>query len=164
MSALGVIELPVAPPGPPGTRSGAPPRAPPGAPPFHRALEGELARTAHAEGHHRGSPGAGTSRPRAKSARDTDGRDSQGAQEAVSAGPRQPATGRAGVPEDAAGQPPAGQPSAQVWLVDPRRQLLTALGSEYVEKFAYNLDGVQAMMAMAPRTPSQSVKLGIKEL
>ena len=42
--------------------------------------------------------------------------------------------------------PPAGQPSAQVWLVDPRRQLLTALGSDYVEKFAYNLDGVQAMM------------------
>jgi len=42
--------------------------------------------------------------------------------------------------------PPAGQPSAQVWLVDPRRQLLTTLGSEYVEKFAYNLDGVQAMM------------------
>ena len=43
-------------------------------------------------------------------------------------------------------KPPAGQPSAQVWLVDPRRQLLTTLGSEYVEKFAYNLDGVQAMM------------------
>ncbi|UXA04562.1 type VII secretion protein EccCa [Mycobacterium sp. SMC-2] len=42
--------------------------------------------------------------------------------------------------------PPAGQPSAQVWLVDPRRQLLTALGPDYVEKFAYNLDGVQAMM------------------
>ena len=42
--------------------------------------------------------------------------------------------------------PPAGRPSAQVWLVDPRRQLLTVLGSEYVEKFAYNLDGVQAMM------------------
>jgi ESX secretion system protein EccC len=42
--------------------------------------------------------------------------------------------------------PPAGQPSAQVWLVDPRRQLLTVLGSDYVEKFAYNLDGVQAMM------------------
>lgn len=40
----------------------------------------------------------------------------------------------------------AGQPSAQVWLVDPRRQLLTTLGSDYVEKFAYNLDGVQAMM------------------
>ena len=42
--------------------------------------------------------------------------------------------------------PPAGQPSAQVWLVDPRRQLLTTLSSDYVEKFAYNLDGVQAMM------------------
>jgi len=42
--------------------------------------------------------------------------------------------------------PPAGQPSAQVWLVDPRRQLLTVLGSDYMEKFAYNLDGVQAMM------------------
>jgi type VII secretion protein EccCa/type VII secretion protein EccCb len=54
--------------------------------------------------------------------------------------------------------PPAGQPSAQVWLVDPRRQLLTALGSDYVEKFAYNLDGVQAMMgelaaALAGREP-----------
>jgi type VII secretion protein EccCa/type VII secretion protein EccCb len=42
--------------------------------------------------------------------------------------------------------PAAGQPSAQVWLVDPRRQLLTALGTDYVEKFAYNLDGVTAMM------------------
>lgn len=42
--------------------------------------------------------------------------------------------------------PPAGQPSAQVWLVDPRRQLLTVLGTEYVEKFAYNLDGVQALV------------------
>jgi type VII secretion protein EccCb len=42
--------------------------------------------------------------------------------------------------------PPTSQPSAQVWLVDPRRQLLTVLGSDYVEKFAYNLDGVQAAM------------------
>lgn len=42
--------------------------------------------------------------------------------------------------------PAPGQPSAQVWLVDPRRQLLTTLGPDYVEKFAYNLDGVQAMM------------------
>ena len=42
--------------------------------------------------------------------------------------------------------PPTSQPSAQVWLVDPRRQLLTVLGSEYVEKFAYNLDGVNAAM------------------
>ncbi len=54
--------------------------------------------------------------------------------------------------------PPAGKPSAQVWLIDPRRQLLTALGSDYVEKFAYNLDGVVAMMgelvaALAGREP-----------
>ncbi len=54
--------------------------------------------------------------------------------------------------------PPAGRPSAQVWLIDPRRQLLTTLGSEYVEKFAYNLDGVVAMMgelaaALAGREP-----------
>lgn len=55
--------------------------------------------------------------------------------------------------------PPApGRPSAQVWLVDPRRQLLTALGSDYVERFAYNLDGVVAMMgelaaALAGREP-----------
>ncbi|MBO0881676.1 MAG: type VII secretion protein EccCb, partial [Mycobacterium sp.] len=42
--------------------------------------------------------------------------------------------------------PQTSQRSAQVWLVDPRRQLLTALGAEYVEKFAYNLDGVSAMM------------------
>ena len=42
--------------------------------------------------------------------------------------------------------PQTDRPSAQVWLVDPRRQLLTVLGSEYVQKFAYNLDGVAAMM------------------
>jgi type VII secretion protein EccCb len=42
--------------------------------------------------------------------------------------------------------PAAGQPSAQVWLIDPRRQLLTAMDSTYMEKFAYNLDGVVAMM------------------
>jgi type VII secretion protein EccCb len=41
---------------------------------------------------------------------------------------------------------PTSRPSAQVWLVDPRRQLLTTLGTDYVEKFAYNLDGVAAMM------------------
>ena len=45
--------------------------------------------------------------------------------------------------------PPTDQPSAQVWLVDPRRQLLTVLGSEYVENFAYNLDGVNAMPVRA---------------
>ncbi|OBF74214.1 type VII secretion protein EccC [Mycobacterium sp. 852002-51613_SCH5001154] len=55
--------------------------------------------------------------------------------------------GRLYAPGASSAPPPAaGQPSAQVWLVDPRRQLLTTLGPDYVEKFAYNLDGVQAMM------------------
>jgi type VII secretion protein EccCb len=40
---------------------------------------------------------------------------------------------------------PTSHPAAQVWLVDPRRQLLTTLGSDYVEKFDYNLDGVAAL-------------------
>ncbi|HET9876594.1 MAG TPA: type VII secretion protein EccCa [Mycobacterium sp.] len=42
--------------------------------------------------------------------------------------------------------PSASAPSAQVWLVDPRRQLLTTLGTDYVEKFAYNMDGVVALV------------------
>ncbi len=46
----------------------------------------------------------------------------------------------------ASSAPPASGPSAQVWLIDPRRQLLTTLGSDYVETFAYNLDGVVAMV------------------
>ncbi len=46
----------------------------------------------------------------------------------------------------ASSAPPTSRPSAQVWLADPRRQLLTMLGSDYVERFAYNLDGVSAMM------------------
>lgn len=55
--------------------------------------------------------------------------------------------GRLYAPGASSAPPPApGRPSAQVWLVDPRRQLLTALGSDYVERFAYNLDGVVAMM------------------
>lgn len=67
--------------------------------------------------------------------------------------------GRLYVPGASSAPPPApGRPSAQVWLVDPRRQLLTALGSDYVERFAYNLDGVVAMMgelaaALAGREP-----------
>jgi type VII secretion protein EccCb len=66
--------------------------------------------------------------------------------------------GRLYAPGSSSAPPPRGRPSAQVWLVDPRRQLLTALGSDYVEKFAYNLDGVQAMMnelsaALAGREP-----------
>lgn len=67
--------------------------------------------------------------------------------------------GRLYAPGASSAPPPApGRPSAQVWLVDPRRQLLTALGSDYVERFAYNLDGVEAMMgelaaALAGREP-----------
>lgn len=67
--------------------------------------------------------------------------------------------GRLYAPGASSAPPPApGRPSAQVWLVDPRRQLLTALGSDYVERFAYNLDGVVAMMgelaaALASREP-----------
>lgn len=67
--------------------------------------------------------------------------------------------GRLYAPGASSAPPPApGRPTAQVWLVDPRRQLLTALGSDYVERFAYNLDGVVAMMgelaaALAGREP-----------
>lgn len=67
--------------------------------------------------------------------------------------------GRLYAPGASSAPPPApGRPSAHVWLVDPRRQLLTALGSDYVERFAYNLDGVVAMMgelaaALAGREP-----------
>ncbi|MFV3881026.1 type VII secretion system ESX-5 FtsK/SpoIIIE family ATPase EccC5 [Mycobacterium tuberculosis] len=67
--------------------------------------------------------------------------------------------GRLYAPGASSAPPPApGRPSAQVWLVDPRRQLLTALGSDYMERFAYNLDGVVAMMgelaaALAGREP-----------
>lgn len=67
--------------------------------------------------------------------------------------------GRLYAPGASSAPPPApGRPSAQVWLVDPRRQLLTALGSDYVERFAYHLDGVVAMMgelaaALAGREP-----------
>lgn len=67
--------------------------------------------------------------------------------------------GRLYAPGASSAPPPApGRPSAQVWLVDPRRQLLTALGSDHVERFAYNLDGVVAMMgelaaALAGREP-----------
>lgn len=67
--------------------------------------------------------------------------------------------GRLYAPGASSAPPPApGRPSAQVWLVDPRLQLLTALGSDYVERFAYNLDGVVAMMgelaaALAGREP-----------
>lgn len=47
----------------------------------------------------------------------------------------------------ASSAPPTTEPSAQVWLIDPRRQLLTELGADYVERFAYNRDGVVEIMA-----------------
>ena len=39
-----------------------------------------------------------------------------------------------------------GRRTAQVWLIDPRRQLLTTLGPEYLERFAYTTDGVIGTM------------------
>ena len=62
MSAATPIELtPAQPPG--ATRPPAPPGAPPGAQSFHSALEGELARTAPAEGQAERSPEGASSQP-----------------------------------------------------------------------------------------------------
>jgi type VII secretion protein EccCb len=47
--------------------------------------------------------------------------------------------GRVYQPGSTSAAPPTGR-SAQVWLIDPRRQLLTTLGPDYLERFAYNLD------------------------
>jgi DNA segregation ATPase FtsK/SpoIIIE, S-DNA-T family len=47
---------------------------------------------------------------------------------------------------DGGGESADGRRSAQVWLIDPRRQLLTTLGSKYLERFAYTADGVAAMV------------------
>ena len=38
------------------------------------------------------------------------------------------------------------RPSAQVWLVDPRRVLLTRLGPKYVARFAYTVDALASMI------------------
>lgn len=59
--------------------------------------------------------------------------------------------GRIYAPGASSAAPPT-RPSAQVWLVDPRRQLLTELGPDYVERFAYNRDGVTEMMAALSAT------------
>lgn len=47
-----------------------------------------------------------------------------------------------------AGEPArhADGPAAQVWLIDPRRQLLRILDSSYVHRFAYTVDTVKEMM------------------
>jgi len=64
--------------------------------------------------------------------------------------------------EPAAGQ--SGRPAAQVWLVDPRRQLLNVLGSSYVARFASTPTAVKQRMeelaqVLAPRMPSDDVSV-----
>jgi len=59
---------------------------------------------------------------------------------------------------------PAGRPAAQVWLVDPRRQLLGVLGSSYVHRFASTPTAVKQRMdelaqVLAPRMPSDDVSV-----
>lgn len=70
-----------------------------------------------------------------------------------------------GATSSTAAAPPGSVPSAQVWLVDPRRQLLAELGPDYVERFAYNRDGVAAMMTelsavLARREPPPGLSAG----
>ncbi|MBS4729730.1 type VII secretion protein EccCa [Mycobacterium sp. SM1] len=70
--------------------------------------------------------------------------------------------GRVYAPGASTAPPASGRPSAQVWLVDPRRQLLRMLGPDYLEKFAYTVDGVAAMMdelaeTLAKRQPPQGL-------
>jgi type VII secretion protein EccCa/type VII secretion protein EccCb len=57
-----------------------------------------------------------------------------------------------------------GRPGAQVWLVDPRRQLLNVLGSSYVQRFASTPVAVKQRMdelagVLAPRMPSDDVSV-----
>jgi S-DNA-T family DNA segregation ATPase FtsK/SpoIIIE len=59
---------------------------------------------------------------------------------------------------------PSGRPAAQVWLVDPRRQLLSVLGKSYVQRFASTPTAVKDRMAelaqvLAPRMPSDDVSV-----
>ncbi|MCV7089858.1 type VII secretion protein EccCa [Mycobacterium interjectum] len=58
----------------------------------------------------------------------------------------------------------AGRPAAQVWLVDPRRQLLSVLDSSYVHRFASTPTAVKQRMdelaqVLAPRMPSDDVSV-----
>lgn len=58
----------------------------------------------------------------------------------------------------------AGRPAAQVWLVDPRRQLLSVLGPAYVHRFASTPTAVKQRMeelaqVLAPRMPSDDVSV-----
>ncbi|SOJ57048.1 ESX-5 secretion system protein EccC5 [Mycobacterium simulans] len=65
--------------------------------------------------------------------------------------------------EASAGQR-AGRPTAQVWLVDPRRQLLNVLGPSFVHRFASTPTAVKQRMeelaqVLAPRMPSDDVSV-----
>jgi len=58
----------------------------------------------------------------------------------------------------------AGRPAAQVWLIDPRRQLLGVLDSSYVHRFASTPTAVKQRMdelaqVLAPRMPSDDVSV-----
>lgn len=58
----------------------------------------------------------------------------------------------------------SGRPAAQVWLVDPRRQLVNVLGPEYVQRFATTPAAVKQRMdelaaLLAPRMPSDDVSV-----
>ena len=61
--------------------------------------------------------------------------------------------------------PPAGdRPSAQVWLVNPGRQLLRVLGSEYLERFTYRIDEVETLayelaQILAQRLPERGLSV-----
>jgi type VII secretion protein EccCb len=62
--------------------------------------------------------------------------------------------GRVYAPGAEASAGPAGRPAAQVWLVDPRRQLLGVLGSSYVHRFASTPTAVKQRMCRSIRSAS----------
>ncbi|AFV14853.1 MULTISPECIES: type VII secretion protein EccC [Mycobacterium] len=58
----------------------------------------------------------------------------------------------------------ADRPAAQVWLIDPRRQLLNVLDKSYVQRFASTPDSVKQRMGelaavLAPRLPSDDLSV-----
>jgi len=64
----------------------------------------------------------------------------------------------------AAPAPPGDQPAAQVWLVNPGRQLLRVLGSEYLQRFTYRIDEVEALASelaavLAERLPQRGLSV-----
>ena len=64
----------------------------------------------------------------------------------------------------AAAAPGEQRPPAQVWLVSPDRRLLTVLGEDYVQRFAYRADDVQALASelaavLAQRQPETGLSI-----